>query len=118
MVSIASKGIKATSMASYTGKQIEECRYSTQYYKTDPLCNKMYLWLTHKPQFTEGIFLHEMVGDFISNSIRLDTWKLGGVSDVSFKNVMMSLVNVGKLYHDNFFLEVKEKSKINVNVWK
>ena len=53
-----------------------------------------------------------MVGDFISNSIRLDTWKLGGVSDVSFKNVMMSLVNVGKLYHDNLFLEVKEKSKI------
>ena len=39
----------------------------------------------------------------------IDILELGGVSDVSFKNVMMSLVNVGKLYHDNLFLEVKEK---------
>ena len=50
-----------------------------------------------------------MVGDLISNSIRLDILKLGGVSDVTFTNAMMSLVNVGKLYHDNLFLEVKEK---------
>ena len=64
------------------------------------------------------MFLHQMVGDLISNSIRLDILKLGGVSDVSFTNAMMLLVNVGKLYHDNLFLEVKEKSKINVNVWK
>ena len=64
------------------------------------------------------MFLHQMVGDLISNSIRLDILELGGVSDVTFTNAMMSLVNVGKLYHDNLFLEVKEKSKINVNVWK
>ena len=28
---------------------------------------------------------------------------------MTFTNAMMLLVNVGKLYHDNLFLEVKEK---------